>query len=365
MALSLNTPRLSVQQLGAYNDILTDTLIDNICYKGILRKYCDTNCSASGDQQSVISILRDVVIRESDLPGAESQLLELPSLKRFSGSLNSAVEKDDFRRHMRRYLSIYLPDCPFEISGTNRYVMKTHEATIIARKVIKAGETIKYLSGIRAILSEEAAKDLIRRGRGFSIIESTRNQTTSYLFGLAGFPNHDCKPNARLTSTGKTGMEVIAIMDIEIGEEITVGYQADYFGDDNCECLCKTCEASRRNGWISEDRIDFYRSPEASLRYESQQERHEKLDDVLSTPTGSSNRSPSNCTSGPSGHLTSASDVEPVAWAHFDRCFELAPDPVSTCSICENHRKLYGYKWPKTKRKSRHDNEERVYSLIS
>ncbi|KAH7379060.1 hypothetical protein BKA64DRAFT_648481 [Cadophora sp. MPI-SDFR-AT-0126] len=30
MALSLNTPRLSVQQLGAYNDILTDTLIDNL-----------------------------------------------------------------------------------------------------------------------------------------------------------------------------------------------------------------------------------------------------------------------------------------------------------------------------------------------
>ncbi|PVH68033.1 hypothetical protein DL98DRAFT_442174 [Cadophora sp. DSE1049] len=358
MALSLNTPRLSVQQLGAYNDILTDTLIDNICYKGILRKYCDTYCSASGDQQSVISILRDVVIRESDLPGAESQLLELPSLKRFSESLNSAVEKDDFRRHMRRYLSIYLPDCPFEISGTNRYVMKTHEATIIARKVIKAGEEIKYLSGIRAILTEEEAKDLIRRGRGFSIVESTRNQTTSYLFGPAGLPNHDCKPNARLTSTGTTGMKIIAITDIEIGKEITVGYQPDYFGDDNCECLCKTCEVSCRNGWNSEDRIGFHRSPEVSLRYDSQ-ERHEKLDDVLSTPL--------NCTSGPSGHLTSASDVEPVAWAHLDRCFGFAPDPVSThfCSICENHRKLYGYKWPKTKRKSRRDNEERVYSVIS
>jgi hypothetical protein len=108
-------------------------------------------------------------------------------------------------------------------------------------------------------------------------------------------------------------VKIIAIRDIEIGEELTVGYSVDYFGEDNCKCLCKTCEVSCRNGWISEDRISFHRSPEASLRYESQQERHEKLNDLLLTPAGSSNRSPSNCTGGPSRHLTSGSDVEPVA----------------------------------------------------
>lgn len=111
-----------------------------------------------------------MVIREKDLPRVELQLLEVPSLKRFSESLNLAIEKDDFRRYIRRYLSIYLPDCPFEISSTNRYVIKTHEATIITRKLIKAGEEIKHLSSIRAILTEEEAKDLIRRGRGFSIV---------------------------------------------------------------------------------------------------------------------------------------------------------------------------------------------------
>jgi hypothetical protein len=137
-----------------------------------------------------------VVIKEKDLPGAESQLLKLPSLKRFSDNLKSAEEKDDFRRQMRRYLSIYLPDCPFEISGKNQYIIKTHKATIIARKTIKTGEKIKYLSGIQAISTEEEVKELIRKGRGFSIVESNQNQTTSYLFGPAGLPNHDCKPNA-------------------------------------------------------------------------------------------------------------------------------------------------------------------------
>jgi histone-lysine N-methyltransferase SUV420H len=102
-----------------------------------------------------------VVIKEKDLRRAESQLLALPSLKRFLDNLKSAREKNDFRQYMRRYLNIYLPDCPFEISGTNRYKMTTHEATIIARKPIKTGEEIKYLCGIWAILTEEEEDDLV------------------------------------------------------------------------------------------------------------------------------------------------------------------------------------------------------------
>jgi histone-lysine N-methyltransferase SUV420H len=62
---------------------------------------------------------------------------------------------------MRRYLNIYLLDCPFEISRINRYKMTTYKATIIARKPIKAGEEIKYLCGIRAILIEEEEDDLV------------------------------------------------------------------------------------------------------------------------------------------------------------------------------------------------------------
>jgi len=307
-----------------------------------------------------------VLIKEKDLPGAESQLLALPSLERFLDNLKSAGEKKDFRQHMRRYLSIYLPDCAFEISGTNRYKMTTHEATIIARKLIKAGEDIKYLCGIRAILTEEEEDDLDQRGQNFSMIVTTRNKATSYLFGPVGYANHDCEANARFTSIGRTGMKATAVRDIGVGEEITLFYDGGYFEEDNCKCVCKTCEVRCRNGWISEDRIGFHRSLEASLKYDSQQERQEKLDDLLSTQAGGSNRSTLKCPGGPSGILTSVSDVEPVAWAHLDRCFGAAQDQVSShsCSICENYRKLYGYKWPKRKRKGRRDNDERVYSPI-
>lgn len=44
-------------------------------------------------------------------------------------------------------------------------------------------------------------------------------------------------------------MAVVAAKDIAIGEEVTVSYGDDYFGINNCECLCRTCEELLRNGW--------------------------------------------------------------------------------------------------------------------
>lgn len=92
---------------------------------------CVETCRAMALRQPREVQIRDIVIKKKDLLGAGCQLLALPSLKRFFGNLKSAAEKDDFRRHMRRYLSLYMPDCAFEISGTNRYTVTAHEANII------------------------------------------------------------------------------------------------------------------------------------------------------------------------------------------------------------------------------------------
>jgi histone-lysine N-methyltransferase SUV420H len=312
-------------------------------------------------------------------------MLALPSLKRFSDNLKSAKEKDSFRQHMRRYLSLYLPDCPFEISGTNRYTRTTHEAMIVARKPIRKGEEIKYLCGIRVILTDEQEKELTRKGLDFSIVETTRNSATSGLFGPTRFSNHDCGANAKLITTGSRGMKIIATRDIGIGEEITVPYAGTFFGKDNYDCLCKTCEGLGRNGWTSEDQLISNRSPKSSLETDT----GESLDDISATQPVSSGRSTSKRASRPSRSLRSdlpekfaetdsdaeapyrpvvrvPGDYESVAWAHFGRCLGAErADGVSThsCSICERHRELYGYRWPKTKN-GRYDNEERTYSPV-
>jgi histone-lysine N-methyltransferase SUV420H len=84
--------------------------------------------------------------------------------------------------------------------------------------------------------------------------------------GPARFANHDCEANARLVTRGQAGIEIIACRDIELGEEITVTYSESYFGEDNCDCLCQTCEENVANGWKAEDgAVSVHQSIEEDL----------------------------------------------------------------------------------------------------
>lgn len=150
-----------------------------------------------------------------------------------------------------------MPDCPFEVSTTNRYTILEHEASVTARKLIGKGEIIKYLSGVQVPLTSEEESMLNGTRNDFSIVLSSRKRSTSLFLGPARFANHDCNANARLSTTGYSGMQVIATRPIRIGEEITVSYGDDYFGSSNRECLCGTCEKLMRNGWsATNDMID-------------------------------------------------------------------------------------------------------------
>ena len=189
------------------------------------------------------------MIVAKDPQKAEHSLLKLAGIKKYFGLLKTEREKEDFRRHMRKYINIWLPDCPFEVSTTNRYTIVTHEASTTARRFIKQGDTIKYLCGNLVAMTPEEEKDLDLTRRDFSIVMSSRKKTPSLFLGPARFSNHDCNANARLVTRGSDGMQVYAVRNIKPGEEITVNYGENYFGEGNCECLCGTCEAGGRNGW--------------------------------------------------------------------------------------------------------------------
>lgn len=184
---------------------------------------------------------------------AEEKLLATDGLRRFLNSLRTDKEKDDFKRHLRRYLQIYLPDCPWEVSSTNRYTIVSHEASITARRYIKRNESIKYLSGIQVVITAEEETEIAARKKDFSMVVSSRSKSTSLFMGPARFANHDCDANAKLMTTSNAGIEIVAIRPIEAGEEITVTYGESYFGEDNCECLCGSCEKGLRNGWEPEE----------------------------------------------------------------------------------------------------------------
>lgn len=200
-------------------------------------------------EEQICKILQQNVIIGKDPALAQEKLLQQQAgLFKYHKGLKTEDEKEHFLRHMRKYINIYLPDCPFDVCTTNRYTITTAEACIIARKRIRRGEPIKYLTGIQVEMTEKEEKELSSR-TDFSIVISSRKKRPSLFLGPARFANHDCDSNAKLTTTGAHGIHIQARKDIEIGDEITVTYGEDYFGEDNCECLCHTCEVATRNGW--------------------------------------------------------------------------------------------------------------------
>ncbi|SLM37619.1 set domain protein [Lasallia pustulata] len=247
--------RLTLTQLASYDDILTDTLVDHVYFWTTIRKNRSKyNLTRGISEDSVTSILLHDLIVGKDPQKAEKSLLKLPGLRKFVERLKTDREKEDFRRHMRKYINIWLPDCPWEVSTVNRYTIVTQEAATTARRAIRKGDTIKYLSGNLVAMTPEEEKDLDLTRRDFSIVMSSRKRTPSLFLGPARFANHDCNANARLVTSGTEGMQVIAVRDIDVDEEITVTYGEDYFGLQNCECLCRSCELEGRNGWAKRGR---------------------------------------------------------------------------------------------------------------
>ncbi|KAH7170069.1 hypothetical protein EDB81DRAFT_774369 [Dactylonectria macrodidyma] len=266
--------RLTLTQLSSYDDILTDALVDHVFYWTTVPKNRSSYHPSRGvREEDIAKILQEEVALNKDLAAAEKRLLATDGLRRFCNSLKTDKEIEDFKRHLRRYVQIYLPDCPWEVNSTNRYTIVSHEASVTARRSIKRNESIKYLSGIQVVITPEEEKEISVRKKDFSMVVSSRSKSTSLFMGPARFANHDCDANAKLMTTSNAGIEIIATRNIEPGDEITVTYGESYFGEDNCECLCKTCEDGLRNAWEQEEgavavkrSIDHAKSDGYSLR---------------------------------------------------------------------------------------------------
>ena len=206
-------------------------------------------------EEVIAKIIQTHLIVDPDLAVAEEKLLATDGLRKFHNALRTAKEKDDFKAHLRRYISIYLPDCPFEVNATNRFTIDSYEASITARRPIRRNEAIKYLAGTQVTVTPEEEAQLALRKKDFSLVVSSRSKLTSLFMGPARFANHDCAANARLVTRGAAGIEIFACRDIGLGEEITVTYSESYFGEDNCDCLCQTCEDNVANGWKPKDGV--------------------------------------------------------------------------------------------------------------
>ena len=156
-------------------------------------------------------------------------------------------------RHLKRYLGMFLANAGFDVASTSRYSSGKEEVRVCAAKAWHPGDEIRLCSGYVAKLTAEEEKHLTEISqRDFSVMFSTRKESNCLFLGPARFVNHDCNANSKFIPFGMNAVCFKAIREIAPHDEITTFYGRDYFGVNNCECECETCEKYEKGSFLRE-----------------------------------------------------------------------------------------------------------------
>ncbi|KAG0130759.1 hypothetical protein HOY82DRAFT_579121 [Tuber indicum] len=232
--LSSTSHKSILSLLAEYDDFLTDSLVDRVHYWTTIRKIKGVyHPSRRLNAKAILKIVIEDVVENKNVKVALEKFLRLPGVVQYLRS--GAHVEAEFSKHTCS---------PLPINLSAGRCLRT-------RKHLHRGEMVKYLTGVLVKMSDNEEQSLSRVQSDFSIIYSSRVGAMSLLLGPARFINHDCQPNCKFTTAGKEHVNLYVERDIKSGEEITVKYADDYFGEGNRECLCRTCEGLGRSGWAS------------------------------------------------------------------------------------------------------------------
>ncbi|KAI8143776.1 hypothetical protein BJV82DRAFT_656721 [Fennellomyces sp. T-0311] len=229
--------------LSKYDDLCSDIFLDALFLWFKTSKMNTDHRRPRIPSSKVLEIIQRNILQERNPNDAIAELLEIDYFKHYI-TTKTIKQRQEFVQHMKRYLYMYMPNAGYEISDTRRY--KDHgkkvEACLIATKDFHVGDELRLCTGMIANLnpSEDA---MLRKGqKDFSIMWSTRKGCSCLFLGPARFVNHDCDSNCKFISLGQSSVTFKVVKEIRCGEELTVFYGNHYFGENNNECRCATCE---------------------------------------------------------------------------------------------------------------------------
>ncbi|CBY11806.1 unnamed protein product [Oikopleura dioica] len=153
--------------------------------------------------------------------------------------------------HIFSFLKFWDPKSGFTVRECARYSKEGNRgAAIYATRSFKTGEEIKGLKGCSAPMTDEQYEQLVTPGKNdYSILigfprRKGPNRHSLWL-GPAAYINHDCRANCEIDHRINNKVVIRATRDIEANEELLMFYGSQFFGADNCECECRTCELQR------------------------------------------------------------------------------------------------------------------------
>ncbi|XP_058810331.1 histone-lysine N-methyltransferase Suv4-20-like [Phymastichus coffea] len=143
--------------------------------------------------------------------------------------------------YLEFYLKLINPIITIKVMETTRYNTSSKQIKVVATQNIKKNSVINELIGFTVWLSKTDEENLKLAKNDHSIMYSERKKKSKLLFGPASFINHDCLANSQYFQNGKN-IYIKTIKDISKGNEITCYYGSNFFGDNNTNCECETCE---------------------------------------------------------------------------------------------------------------------------
>ena len=221
------------------------------------------------DTRVRIKEILDGVKSSRDSDEVVDQLLNLPWTKVVTRNMGGQ-EKKILKTHLVRYLEGFQTEnAEFKIEKTDRYAMEGFQgAKIVAGKEVKKGAKITSLRGATAPISPEQEKALGDRGVDTScVMWSNVSKSQLIISGPTCFINHDHDPNCTWFVLSKGEICFEATRRIAEGEEMTIDYGRGYFGRDDKDCACLTCEEQEK-GWFRKRKrgerkdVDLYNEDE-------------------------------------------------------------------------------------------------------
>ncbi|KAJ2745796.1 histone lysine methyltransferase Set9, partial [Coemansia sp. BCRC 34490] len=359
--------------LSKYDDLLSNMLLDQVGLWFTTRKMFPRHRSARVSSAATMEVVRGVASRALGLREAVDRLVDDEYVAAFL-RLKGRDHVAGFRAHAARYLAMYLPDAGFEVGETWRYraVSGASEAKVVATGRFMLGSTIRLCTGGVARLSDAEIERMEREQADFSVIWWSKKNSMCLLLGPARFVNHDCDANCRFTTQGADAICLQAQRTIEPGDEITTNYGDDYFGHNNCECLCATCEKYGR-GWyaarqpaLSPEETDSESAdhpsllpPLSSARMRTRNKGLRSVTPRSCMPTPRLRGSPDGSACAVCAASVVPASVSPPATPPANNAAESAPAAANAagattlcaprallCQRCTRHQHVFGSTWP-------------------